>query len=47
MKREIVPLKDIPDNYPKYKITLGRYPYDNVDGIRIVNIMDFLIYEGH
>ena len=43
MKREITPLKDIPDNYPKYIITMDRYPYDNVDGIKIVNIMDFLV----
>jgi predicted AAA+ superfamily ATPase len=43
MKREITPLKDISDNYPKYIITMDRYPYDNVDGIKIVNIMDFLV----
>ena len=42
MRRELAPLKALDDNYPKSVITLDRYPYGNVDGIRIVNAVDFL-----
>lgn len=41
LEREILPLKLINDNYPKYVITLD---YDNVnyDGIKQINALDFL-----
>lgn len=42
MERELRPLRAIRDNYPKAVVTMDRYPYDNVDGIRIVNVVDFL-----
>lgn len=45
MKRELAPLKALDDNYPKYVVISDRYPYDNVDGIRIVNVVDFLVSE--
>ena len=41
--REIVNLAEIKDNYPKTIITLDEYAAGNVDGIRIVNIIDFLL----
>ena len=41
LERELNPLKNINDNYPKYIITLD---YDNVDydGIKQINAVDFL-----
>lgn len=41
LERELNPLKNINDNYPKYIITLD---YDNVDydGIKQINALDFL-----
>lgn len=46
MKRELAPLKAIRDNYPKTVVTFDRYPYSNIDGIRIINIMDMLTEDG-
>ena len=42
MKRELAPLKALGDNYPKYVITFERYLNSDVDGIKIVNVIDFL-----
>ena len=41
-ERELRPLREIPDNYPKTVITYDRYILDDIDGIRIVTIMDWL-----
>ena len=41
--REIVNLVEIKDNYPKMVITLDEYAMGNVNGIQIVNIVDFLL----
>lgn len=46
MKRELAPLKAIRDNYPKTVVTFDRYPYNNIDGIRVINIMDMLTEDG-
>ncbi len=46
MKRELAPLRALADNHPKYVVIMDRYPYDNVDGIRIVNVVDFLTGEA-
>lgn len=43
-EREITPLKKIPDNYPKYIITMDDIASNN-EGIRQVNIIDFLLGE--
>ena len=40
--REIAPLKKIKDNYPKYIISMDEFPM-NEDGIRQINIIDFLL----
>lgn len=42
LERELEPLRGIRDNYPKTVVTLERYPYDNVDGIGIVDVVGFL-----
>lgn len=41
--RELRSLQAIPDNYPKYILTMDRMIYDDFAGIQIVNILDFLL----
>ena len=42
-EREIKPLKNINDNYPKTIITLDRFTLGNYDGIEVVNAIDWLL----
>ncbi len=42
-EREITPLKNINDNYPKTIITLDRFTLGNYDGIEVVNAIDWLL----
>jgi hypothetical protein len=39
------PLKSIPDNYPKYVLTMDRMEFGGYSGIRVENILDFLLAE--
>lgn len=41
-ERELRPLREVGDNYPKTVITLDRYPVDDIEGIRIVRLIDWL-----
>ncbi|MBR0414035.1 MAG: ATP-binding protein [Clostridia bacterium] len=41
-EREIAPLKSIKDNYEKIILTLDRYTIGNYDGIKVVNVLDWL-----
>ena len=42
--RELEPLQKIPDNHPKYLLTLDDImPNTNHDGIRQINILDWLL----
>ncbi len=41
--REITPLKNISDNYPKTIITLDHFTLGNYDGITVVNAIDWLL----
>jgi predicted AAA+ superfamily ATPase len=43
LARELASLKAIPDDYPKYLITNDRLPNPDFDGIRQINIIDFLL----
>lgn len=43
LKRELRPLREIADNYPKTLITYDRFPMDDVDGIKVVSLRDWLI----
>lgn len=43
LNRELRSLKAIDDNYPKLILTMDRLPYSDLEGIRIVNIIDFLL----
>ena len=44
-EREITPLKNINDNYPKTIITLDRFTLGNYEGIEVVNAIDWLLEE--
>ena len=41
--REIVNLLEIKDHYPKYVVTMDELAGGNVDGVRIVHLVDFLL----
>jgi len=41
--REIKPLKNICDNYPKTILTLDRFTLGNYDGIMVKNAVDWLL----
>ena len=45
IEREFGNLKKIPDHYPKYVVTTEENWSDNIDGIRHVNIADFLLMD--
>lgn len=42
-EREMRPLRSIPDNYEKVVLTLDRFSPGNYDGIKVVNVMDWLL----
>lgn len=44
--REIENLKSIKDNHPKYVVTMDKLATGNIDGINIVNIVDFLLNDN-
>jgi len=44
--RELRPLKVIPDNYEKIVLSMDRTPMSDFDGIKNVNLMDFLLDDG-
>ena len=41
--REITPLKNLSDNYPKTILTLDRFTLGDYDGIDVVNAVDWLL----
>ncbi len=41
--RELRPLQEIRDNYEKIVLTLDRFSLGNYDGIRVVNVLDWLL----
>ena len=45
--REFSPLLEIKDNYPKYVVTMDPIWTDNIDGIKHVNIAEFLLMEEY
>lgn len=42
-EREMRPLRGIQDNYEKMVLTLDRFSLGNYDGIKVVNVMDWLL----
>ncbi len=47
LERELMPLKKIDDNYPKYILTLDDDLDADYDGIRKINVIDWLLEEGN
>ena len=43
IKREFAPLLDIPDNYPKLVLSLDSFFVEDYQGVRRMNLMDFLL----
>lgn len=43
LQREIKSLLAVKDNYPKNIITYDKYPSSDISGIKVVNIIDFLL----
>ena len=41
--REMRPLRSIQDNYEKLVLTLDRFSTGNYDGIKVVNVIDWLL----
>ena len=42
-EREMKPLRSIPDNYEKVVLTLDHFSLGNYDGIKIVNVIDWVL----
>ena len=42
-ERELRPLKSISDNYPKYILTMDQTVFNDYSGIKVKNIIDFLM----
>ena len=43
LERELLPLKNINDNYPKYILTMDVDPIMDFDGIKKINVLDWLL----
>ncbi|MCX4322037.1 MAG: ATP-binding protein [Lachnospiraceae bacterium] len=43
--REVANLLAVKDHYPKYVVTLDEFAGGNIDGVKIVHLMDFLLKE--
>ena len=43
LDREVRSLKLLKNNYPKTIITYDRFLLDDIEGIRVVNILDWLL----
>lgn len=41
--RELTNLLEIKDHYPKYIVSLDELASGNINGVRIVHLMDFLL----
>lgn len=42
-ERELRPLQSISDNYPKYILTMDQTIFNDYSGIKVINIIDFLL----
>lgn len=39
----MAPFKSIKDNYPKIVLTLDNLPVSNYEGIKMINVLDWLL----
>ena len=44
LKRELEPLQKIRDHYPKYLLTMDYFPSTDFEGIKQINVLDWLIH---
>ena len=44
---EIAPLRNIRDNYDKMILTLDKVTLGNYEGIKVINLLDWLLDNGH
>lgn len=42
-EREMRPLRHIQDNYEKIVLTLDRFSLGNYEGIKVINVIDWLL----
>jgi predicted AAA+ superfamily ATPase len=42
-ERELRSLESISDNYPKYILTMDQTVFNDYSGIKVINIIDFLL----
>ena len=42
-KREMTPLENIKDNYEKIVLTLDKFSVGNYEGIKVINLIDWLL----
>ena len=47
LERELAPLKKINDNYPKYILTLDNELDTDYDGIKKINVLDWLLLQKY
>ena len=45
-ERELKPLRSIPDNYEKIVLSMDRTPVTDFNGIKNVNLIDFLLTDS-
>lgn len=45
-EREMTPLKNIKDNYEKIVLTLDKFSVGNYEGIKVINLIDWLLEKG-
>jgi predicted AAA+ superfamily ATPase len=45
--REFAPLLEIRDHHPKYVVTMDELWHDNIEGVKHINIADFLLMENY
>ncbi|MBR2082068.1 MAG: ATP-binding protein [Elusimicrobiaceae bacterium] len=45
LKRELEPLQQIKDHYPKYLLTMDYLPATDFDGIQQINVLDWLVQD--
>lgn len=43
LERELSPLESIKDHYPKYLLTLDADPVSSLNGIKKMNVVDWLL----
>ena len=46
LERELIPLQEINNHYPKYILTMDVDPIVDYEGIKKINVLDWLMEEG-